>query len=665
MTACHPDNREELLARDWAPTVECGDGFVDTRESPDGSPFEACDDGNDDDRDHCTNDCLLAACGDGFVRRDLEPTDEDYEECDDGNAVETDNCTVDCRMAACGDGYVRLIQNPDTNAAYEECDDGNGVNEDSCTAECRLAVCGDGILRSDLELGTVGFEECDDGNLVSGDGCGENCISERCGDSVTMTGEQCDDGNFSDTDACTSFCVAAVCGDGIVRTDLAADVIGHEQCDDGNENNADSCLNTCEQARCGDGIIRTFGALADLEACDDGNQAAGDGCDDDCTLSAVNRLLAVGYGYSCALSRGEDVAGVHCWGRPVDEDGAPQQARQGDVQPGEEYAIPYLVSGSESAASVHGGDSFSCYRTRDGDVACWGMNTYAQLGREGSAILPTAGAVAAERVDGLSGIRSLDLGRNHGCALTRRGTVLCWGDNQYGQVDPRDRETLWRASPVEVHFPGHPQRIALGAHHSCALSASGEVHCTGHNNSGQIGDGNARQRTGFSRPVRELGSVLGIAAGSETNCAWTASTISCWGRHSEAQIPSAFGANQEVPFSPLPQAQDEQVFANPTGWVTAGADVFCTRDDEGIIVCWGSNRHNLLTRHRVTVRTTPVTAGGYPEAASSRYFSIGRSHACAGNANEAITCWGSSLNGQVGGGSGPESIELWDPNQEL
>ena len=35
---------------------ECGDGVV--------QPWEACDDGNDDNADRCTNHCALPRCGD-------------------------------------------------------------------------------------------------------------------------------------------------------------------------------------------------------------------------------------------------------------------------------------------------------------------------------------------------------------------------------------------------------------------------------------------------------------------------------------------------------------------------------------------------------------------------------------------------------------------------
>ncbi|HMG19681.1 MAG TPA: OmpA family protein, partial [Kofleriaceae bacterium] len=70
--------------------TRCGDGRV--------SGAEACDDGNTDDTDDCTNRCLVAACGDGVVAR--------TEECD--NSATPDHpdpfCNDSCQVAAFAKG---------------------------------------------------------------------------------------------------------------------------------------------------------------------------------------------------------------------------------------------------------------------------------------------------------------------------------------------------------------------------------------------------------------------------------------------------------------------------------------------------------------------------------------------------------------------------------
>ncbi len=71
----------------WA---RCGDGVV--------SGAEACDDGNTDNTDDCTNACVGPVCGDGFLQQ--------VEECD--NSADPDNrdpfCSDSCRLAAYAKG---------------------------------------------------------------------------------------------------------------------------------------------------------------------------------------------------------------------------------------------------------------------------------------------------------------------------------------------------------------------------------------------------------------------------------------------------------------------------------------------------------------------------------------------------------------------------------
>ncbi len=79
-----------------SPAVDTGDGSDESGLQPgicgDGelNLDEACDDGNFDNTDACTEYCLLPACGDGYVQPGNTET------CDDGNLVDGDGCNADC-----------------------------------------------------------------------------------------------------------------------------------------------------------------------------------------------------------------------------------------------------------------------------------------------------------------------------------------------------------------------------------------------------------------------------------------------------------------------------------------------------------------------------------------------------------------------------------------
>jgi hypothetical protein len=88
---------------------------------------EACDDGDNDNTDACSNKCTVAVCGDGIVQETgATNSGNDDEQCDDANGVNTDSCTSGCRLNVCGDGVRYLTKtNAATSDTFEECDNGN------------------------------------------------------------------------------------------------------------------------------------------------------------------------------------------------------------------------------------------------------------------------------------------------------------------------------------------------------------------------------------------------------------------------------------------------------------------------------------------------------------------------------------------------------------
>jgi cysteine-rich repeat protein len=68
----------------------------------------------------CVNHVKPAICGDELI--------EDEEECDDGNSDDNDFCTNECIINICGDGILNEID--------EQCDDGNTEDGDGCSSMC-------------------------------------------------------------------------------------------------------------------------------------------------------------------------------------------------------------------------------------------------------------------------------------------------------------------------------------------------------------------------------------------------------------------------------------------------------------------------------------------------------------------------------------------------
>ena len=89
---------DQVVVRETEAT--CGNGVVEAG--------EACDDGNTENADDCTNSCSIATCGDAVTRTDRVAGEDGFEACDDGNDSDLDGCTTACASSHCGDGIGRV-----------------------------------------------------------------------------------------------------------------------------------------------------------------------------------------------------------------------------------------------------------------------------------------------------------------------------------------------------------------------------------------------------------------------------------------------------------------------------------------------------------------------------------------------------------------------------
>ncbi len=402
----------------------CGDGVVRLDLAIDAAGYEACDDGNTRNDDACTNACEPAQCGDGFVATGLG------EDCEDNNLIDEDACTNNCRLAHCGDGIVRTDLSPD-DPQFEACDDGNGMDNDACLGDCSLAICGDGVIRADLEPDEVGFEACDDGNASNEDGCLEGCRLARCGDGERhLDVEACDDGNENDGDECTNNCTLARCGDGSVLD-------GVEPCDDGNAVETDGCLSGCILPACGDGFVRqdiTDPRDERYENCEPGADEELWDCGDDCRARPLGRRLAADESSFCLL-RNEEV-----WCSGFDGADAPvgRLSLRADVGPvhgllgfGPRFGICTVNLTGTSLCHWPGNWNTVAFAIPNGqpihDFSVSGDRKICWVSREGTVTCASPVSPAPYIIENAEQIVDVLVGD---CALTASGQMHCWAPGE-------------------------------------------------------------------------------------------------------------------------------------------------------------------------------------------------------------------------------------------
>lgn len=154
------------------------------------------------------------------------------------------------------------------------------------------------------------------------------------------------------------------------------------------------------------------------------------------TLSGIATDVSAGAEHSCVVVG----AGLVCFGRNnFGQSGQPTSTSQ--------FSTPTAMTINGTVLRVSAGDAFTCVTLNTGAVQCFGNNAAGQLGR-GNAVSfdATPGVVL-----GLSsGASAISVGASHACVIESDGDVLCWGLNDFGQLG--DNSQLNRNSAVAVPF---------------------------------------------------------------------------------------------------------------------------------------------------------------------------------------------------------------------
>lgn len=199
--------------------------------------------------------------------------------------------------------------------------------------------------------------------------------------------------------------------------------------------------------------------------------------------------------HTCALNT---AGAVYCFGR--NDDG------QSGSNLGWSVTTPVPVNVPGAVISMTMGYSHACAVTSTGAVYCWGSNYYGQQGVGLSqpylqpAYVPRLVSVADAVAGGGGGYGQ------HACVLRGTGQVACWGFNSYGQLgDGTAGMSVKRVSPVLMLNESAAEEIVVGSYHTCVRRTDGSVACAGGNSNGQLGNGTAN---GQGNPV--LSTVPGL-----------------------------------------------------------------------------------------------------------------------------------------------------------
>jgi alpha-tubulin suppressor-like RCC1 family protein len=247
-----------------------------------------------------------------------------------------------------------------------------------------------------------------------------------------------------------------------------------------------------------------------------------------------------------------------------------------------------------------------CAVTSDGKLWCWSgnnQNPYGELGN-GTTMPPTSMVptpVLQSASTPLTNIANVFVDNYQGytaCAIDTNGAVWCWG---YGGPNGLLGTGTTNNSPnaVPVQYMGSQltgvSQMSVNNDHVCALKSDGELICWGNNNYGQIGIGPSAPMTVLTPTlVSNLGmNVSSVSAAGGSTCATdTQGYVWCWGSNNYGILGNGLASSTGNAYVPakveIGDAGTQFGGASRVEILYYGYSACALKQADGSIWCWGN-----------------------------------------------------------------------------
>ena len=294
----------------------------------------------------------------------------------------------------------------------------------------------------------------------------------------------------------------------------------------------------------------------------------------------------------------------------------------------------------DDLVDITAGVRHTCVLSSSGSVLCWGENENGQLGSSefGSNVYSTVPV----RVQDIADAVAIGAGWEHTCVVHATGEISCWGDNSRGELG-NGEESGFQPLPVKVSGIDDAVDVTAGHWHTCALRENGSISCWGSDHDGQLGNGDDEDGSAVPVEVTGISNAVAVSAGGEHTCALRSTgEISCWGDNWRGEMGNGQSGNEYDSSVPVKVSGiDDAVNVSSGGWHT------CAVHEDGNVSCWGSGGYGELGSTTSTINAYsafPLKVQGFSDAVA---VSAGSGHTCALRDRGYISCWGANVNGQL------------------
>lgn len=192
--------------------------------------------------------------------------------------------------------------------------------------------------------------------------------------------------------------------------------------------------------------------------------------------------IDVAFAYACAI---DTSSAAYCWGNGI----------FGQLGNGASANSPTPVEVEMAGlefVDIQAYTFTTCAITTDAEAYCWGRNNQGQIGdgttqsRNVPTPVSTSGLLAGQRVI------SIAPGDEATCAVTEEGAIACWGDNSFGQLGNGSNTPT--DVPESVDMTGvladkRPRQVSVAYELACVVNFDGSIGCWGNGSSGAFGNG--------------------------------------------------------------------------------------------------------------------------------------------------------------------------------
>jgi alpha-tubulin suppressor-like RCC1 family protein len=292
-----------------------------------------------------------------------------------------------------------------------------------------------------------------------------------------------------------------------------------------------------------------------------------------------------------------------------------------------------------TAIAVDAGESFTCALLEGGQVLCWGDNNAGQLGNGSYDVSPLPVPVSGDHV-----FVSITLGRKHACGLTGEGTAYCWGSNGQGALGAGLNFGTRSPVPVEVSGSIQFQQLSAGNYSTCGLTLDGSAFCWGNH----WGNG-LENSTAVPNPIGNTVPLASVSSSSKKACGLAGDgTAYCWGLD---RSDFGNGTPGGLFLSPVVAASGETFES-----LYAGSRYTCGLKSGGTALCWGKDDGagklglgTLLPLGEGDVPIPTAVVGGHAFANLDLHNTNWvYGHTCGVTTAGHAYCWGTNVAGELG-----------------